>query len=894
MGKKCFLAVFLAIMMLAGLFSAGALAEDCWKEEFLPEEISLALPEEAGAEEAAFEEASPAELYISIKGNSDTVTYDGQPHRVEGFTAECSDEGFDPAKVKCSQEQPYAELTNAGTEEMILYPEMFTYDDPNCKASFTTKNGLITVEPIRITITASDAEKNYDGTPLTQGAFTVSGLPDGDTHEFTVEMTPDSTITNAGTRYNIIRTVDNTQIVDETKAGNYLVTAVDGTLTVNPAPVTLTGNSDTESYCGEEFTVSGFTCSVDGLTFDGVSAEASAVYGGTYPVDFTGVTLNETKDSTGNYVVAETEPGVLTITPIRLTVYALDWTLPYIGGPQGPAGEYTSELDKIAALEGLTVGNDELTGITLTGQETNVGTYEGKVMPSNAQFGDATGSYDVTYVPGGLTITKAAVTVRANTQTYDYDGGSHGPGPLGNVYTGDQAEWAATGDGLQGSDRLTSVKVTGYGSWAKTYEGGLEPSEAQIGDATDNYEISYENGDLVINKRVLTATGTDAGSFQYDGEKHTGTSDYTLDNLTDNCSATITYTPASGTNAGTYYGIFDEESLKVTYSNGWDTEDVTGCYTLDPKPGKLTITPRAGTMGIGGFTAERIYNGEEQTVCLMQYTRGYLDGYDFDRYVRFVKWPAITAKDVGTYPQGLTPDCFENTDPNWDITFEVEDGWLKIDSCEVTASVADRTAPYTGSEQTGNNKVSFDNLVDGHTASITYTPAKGTETGTYDNGSFGDDFLVKDSNGKDVTANYSLTGKTSGKLMITVGGENNGLTEFLLRCYLEGLSRPAQEVLDNDAEGLAYWHDILANDLLTPTQVANYFALSPESQGKYPDNGSYVAMLYRMYMDRHYEQDGFDYWLGLLDSETLTREQVNYYFGISDEFRNIVSGFGLS
>ncbi len=101
-------------------------------------------------------------------------------------------------------------------------------------------------------------------------------------------------------------------------------------------------------------------------------------------------------------------------------------------------------------------------------------------------------------------------------------------------------------------------------------------------------------------------------------------------------------------------------------------------------------------------------------------------------------------------------------------------------------------------------------------------------------------------------------------------------------------------MLDYDAEGLAYWYDVMSRGLLTPAQVANYFALSDESRMKYPDNAGYEAMLYRLYMDRHYEQEGFDYWLGLLDSCTLTREQVNYYFGISPEFQDITAGFGLS
>ena len=83
----------------------------------------------------------------------------------------------------------------------------------------------------------------------------------------------------------------------------------------------------------------------------------------------------------------------------------------------------------------------------------------------------------------------------------------------------------------------------------------------------------------------------------------------------------------------------------------------------------------------------------------------------------------------------------------------------------VTVSVADVTVSYNGSEQAGFAECDFANVVAGHAASITYTPAKGTLAGTY-TGSFGNDFTVSDGNGADVTSNYDLTGKTPGTLTI--------------------------------------------------------------------------------------------------------------------------------
>jgi uncharacterized repeat protein (TIGR02543 family) len=98
-----------------------------------------------------------------------------------------------------------------------------------------------------------------------------------------------------------------------TGMGNYDGT-VEKTFTISPASVTLTANSDTKEYNGAEQTVTGFTSSVNGLTFTGVSASGSGTDTGSYDVIFTDVTLNTTKDDTGNYVVTETTNGTLTIT----------------------------------------------------------------------------------------------------------------------------------------------------------------------------------------------------------------------------------------------------------------------------------------------------------------------------------------------------------------------------------------------------------------------------------------------------------------------------------------------------------------------------------------------------------------------------------------------------
>lgn len=96
-----------------------------------------------------------------------------------------------------------------------------------------------TINPKVATITAHNASKTYDGTALTENGFTASELETGDTHTFTVTITEGSTITNAGTEPNVIATVDGSAVTTgiETAIGNYLVTTVNGTLTISPKTI---------------------------------------------------------------------------------------------------------------------------------------------------------------------------------------------------------------------------------------------------------------------------------------------------------------------------------------------------------------------------------------------------------------------------------------------------------------------------------------------------------------------------------------------------------------------------------------------------------------------------------------------------------------------------------
>ena len=191
-----------------------------------------------------------------------------------------------------------------------------TLANSNYTLTLASNGAKLTINPASVTLTANSRNTDvYDGTEKTVIGFTssVNGLT------FT-GVSASGSGTNAGEYDVIFSGVTLNETKDAT--GNYIITATtNGKLTVNPASVTLTANSDTKEYSGTQQTVEGFTSSVDGLAFTGVSASGSGTNTGTYDVTFSGVTISETKDNTGNYVVTETTNGTLTITAATVGTY---------------------------------------------------------------------------------------------------------------------------------------------------------------------------------------------------------------------------------------------------------------------------------------------------------------------------------------------------------------------------------------------------------------------------------------------------------------------------------------------------------------------------------------------------------------------------------------------
>ena len=140
-----------------------------------------------------------------------------------------------------------------------------------------------------------------------------------------------------------------------------------------------------------------------------------------------------------------------------------------------------------------------ITAITLTASTVYV-TTTGTITPSLATIKngneDVTSNYAITYKTGNLTINKKAVTITAKPQTIIY-GSSIAQGVA-----------QTTQSGLLSGHELTAITLTP--SIDEAGEGVITPSLATIKngneDVTSNYAITYNAGNLKIEKKQITVT----------------------------------------------------------------------------------------------------------------------------------------------------------------------------------------------------------------------------------------------------------------------------------------------------------------------------------------------------------------------------------------------------
>ena len=426
-----------------------------------------------------------------------------------------SDEGY--AVTETEGNSPEAQLTAHKHEWTIWETEV--------SGTYKIKCTGCTFGECTVTATAEDRDytgEPYDGVTITAQpalppelfiTWTYEGR-DGTDYDAS-ETGP----TNAGTytATAIVNVRANPTIINKQISLDFSINKAQSTVTTEPASAQNLTYNAAEQLLVTAGTASGGTMQY-AIGEDDRTAPTSG-WSDDIPEKTDAGTYNVWYKAKGDSNHYDSEPGCVKagIAQTELTIIAKNKILPYNGKKQGPVNatyEDPTEIKDVVTVSGLK-GSDKLTGITIDGQGKEIGEYD--LMPSKAAIGakgKATGSYDITYVRGTLTIKEAITEVTLSKASYIYNGQVQKPTvtvKAGDKILAEDTDYTAAWSNASSTNAGTyTVTITGKTN-SVDYDGTEHVQDQQGRQPTD-----HEGKDRHDQIQKAEEKGKDAGGHQGD------------------------------------------------------------------------------------------------------------------------------------------------------------------------------------------------------------------------------------------------------------------------------------------------------------------------------------------------------------------------------------------
>lgn len=259
---------------------------------------------------------------------------------------------------------------------------------------------------------------------------------------------------------------------------------------------------------------------------------------------------------------------------------------------------------------------------------------------------------------------------------------------------------------------------------------GLQPNTTYYvrAYATNAIGTSYGTSMTFTTRGDATITITGASESKIYNATAQSLTGYTVSipdgvNITD---TEISYTGnavATGTNVGEYPLTLAASDFSCSNSNYDVTFQVTDGY--------LTITPAPATVSITGNHDTKVYNAAEQSVT--GYTVSIPAGVNITEN-QITTTATATAKGTirGDYYMRLSADNFSCTNANYNVTFQVTDGYITITPAPATVTAVAATKEYGAADPTFTATVTgLKNNDDASVINYTLSRAAGEDAGTY-------------------------------------------------------------------------------------------------------------------------------------------------------------------
>ena len=468
-----------------------------------------------------------------------------------------------------------------------------------------------------LTVTFSDAEKEYDGSSDVSAAYSVTdGALLGSDRLSAGSITGSITGVGTGSVSGSFTVLNGESDVSE----NYDITVIAGTLNVKHRAIVLTADSAEKDYDGKPLTKNSFSVTsgtlVSGHTISATVAGSQTQAGSSAnKIDPASVkVMDGDRDVTAQYGIRLAD-GTLTVrgpastTALTITMKSAEKVY------DGTA--LTSKDYEITS--GSLLSGDKLVIGTVTGGQTDVG--ESSVTAAfTVKRGedDVTAFYTLTVVPGKLTVKPRDITLTAASASKIYDGRALTRDSF-KIISGELVKGHKLTAGVSGSQ-------TEIGSSANVViKTSIKITDGSGNDVAKNYNVTTAAGTLTVSRDPVTPITLSVGDASkiYDGKPFRFLSSdvkVTSGSLPSGYRIEATFNPEAPTDAGRY-----EVTIKNVTIRNASGADVTSQFNISRAKGTLTITERPLT--IETKAANKVYDGTALTERSTPNITGRVEGH---------------------------------------------------------------------------------------------------------------------------------------------------------------------------------------------------------------------------------------------------------------------------
>ena len=569
---------------------------------------------------------------LAITASSSTMTYGATPPTIEpSYSGFKNSDG--PAALTTAPDCSSAVLSSSSVGR---YASSCTgAADPNYTISYVS--GSVSVTPAPLTITASSASVTYGAGPPaitpSYSDFANGENPSSLTTPPLCIATATSSSSDGSYATNCVGAVD----------PNYSITYVGGSITVTPAPLTITASTTSMTYGGTvpqpTPVYTGFVNN-DNPTDLGTQPSCSTTAPSKTPVG----TLTDANTCSGAAAANYTfnyKPGNVTVNPAALTANVVGTRVYGATATAYTVVSYAGFVyDDSVSTAGLT-GSPSCS--TIVAVSAGAGFYTGTISDCS---GVSAPNYAITYNDDGFTVTPAPLTITASSPTITY-------GQAAPTVTASYSPFV-NGDS---SSSLTNQPIcytpAGPASLATATPAGVPLPDAPsdpvtlCADASDpNYTIIYVSGNVTVKQAPLTITAS---------------------------SATIVYGQAVPQVAPSYSGFVnnDDPGDLTTQADDCTTPATLGSpvdgspyptsctgaadpnYAIAYKSGSVTVTPAPLTVTVTGTQLYGITASQSFTIDASGYI-GFVNG-DIASTAFTTPAPETDLTGCATNATGTTP-----------------------------------------------------------------------------------------------------------------------------------------------------------------------------------------------------------------------------------------------